>query len=59
MEQIKKYKDGNHNTCYSTRKYHFTITKEQTKKPVILESVLGCGRITRKHAVVLLREIRK
>lgn len=52
---MKKYRDGTGNICYSSKKYHFTITKNQDNKPILLESVLGVGWITRKHAAELLR----
>lgn len=56
---MKRYKDGNNINCYSTEKYHFTIPKNRDwEKPVLLESILGCGYITRIHAAYLLREVK-
>lgn len=56
---MKRYKDGNNENCYATKRYHFTITKAKKAKPVILESVLGCGMITRDHAALLLKKERQ
>lgn len=56
---MKHYIDQNGDKCYSTRRAHFTVLRITEKKPVILETVIGCGRITRIHAAYLLRKWRR
>lgn len=53
------YINENGNKCYLTKNAHFTVLKTKSKKPVILETILGCGHITRIHAAYLLRESRR